>query len=108
MEGKKTTARPSRRTASARPAAAAPRKAPAKLAAAKPGARARAGAAGAPTADERLRMVEMAAFFRAERRGFEPGHEVEDWIAAEAEIDGLFPAVPQKKPAKRVLKAPSG
>ena len=29
----------------------------------------------------------MAAYYRAERRGFAPGHEVEDWLAAEAEID---------------------
>jgi hypothetical protein len=32
-------------------------------------------------------MISLEAYLRAERRGFEPGHEVEDWIAAEAEID---------------------
>jgi hypothetical protein len=106
MEGKKTTARPSRRTASARVAPAAPRKEKAKVAAAKPG-RARPGAAASPAGFDRLRMVEMAAYFRAERRGFEPGHEVEDWIAAEAEIDALFQAAPQKKPATRARKASS-
>ncbi len=26
------------------------------------------------------------AYFRAEKRGFEAGHEVEDWLAAEEEI----------------------
>ena len=32
------------------------------------------------------RMIAEAAYYRAERRGFEPGHELEDWFAAEAEI----------------------
>ena len=32
-------------------------------------------------------MVEKAAYYHAERRGFEPGHELEDWLQAEAEID---------------------
>ena len=39
------------------------------------------------SADERRRRIAMAAYYRAERRGFAPGHEVEDWLAAEAEID---------------------
>lgn len=36
--------------------------------------------------NERRNRVAMAAYLRAERRGFEPGHEVEDWCAAEAEV----------------------
>jgi hypothetical protein len=35
----------------------------------------------------RHEQIAQAAYFRAERRGFEPGHELEDWLAAEAEID---------------------
>jgi hypothetical protein len=27
------------------------------------------------------------AYFRAEKRGFHAGHELEDWLAAEAEVD---------------------
>jgi hypothetical protein len=27
-----------------------------------------------------------AAYFRAEKRGFEAGHELDDWLAAESEI----------------------
>jgi len=38
-------------------------------------------------AHERRRMIETEAYFRSERRGFAPGHEVEDWLAAEAEVD---------------------
>jgi hypothetical protein len=37
--------------------------------------------------DIRHEMIAQAAYFRAERRGFEPGHELEDWLAAEAEVD---------------------
>jgi hypothetical protein len=29
------------------------------------------------------------AYYRAERRGFEPGHEVEDWLAAEGDLEQL-------------------
>jgi len=31
--------------------------------------------------------IAEAAYFRAERRGFAPGHELEDWLAAETEIN---------------------
>jgi hypothetical protein len=43
-------------------------------------------------AADHLVKVAMAAYFIAEKRGFEPGHEVEDWLAAEAEIDEVEPA----------------
>jgi hypothetical protein len=35
-------------------------------------------------------MVAEAAYLRAERRGFAHGHHVEDWLAAEAEVDALL------------------
>jgi hypothetical protein len=31
-------------------------------------------------------MVEERAYFKAERRGFASGHELEDWLEAEQEI----------------------
>ena len=34
-------------------------------------------------------MIAVAAYYRAERRGFAPGHELEDWLAAAAEITNL-------------------
>ena len=37
-------------------------------------------------ATERHEMIAAAAYFRAQKRGFEPGHELEDWFAAETEI----------------------
>ena len=33
--------------------------------------------------EHRAALIAEAAFFRAEKRGFAPGHEVEDWLAAE-------------------------
>ena len=35
---------------------------------------------------EREMMVARAAYFRAEKRGFAPGNELQDWIEAEAEV----------------------
>ena len=45
-----------------------------------------------PPADEvkRIRLIAEAAYYRAEARGFIAGHEVEDWLAAEAEVNHLF------------------
>lgn len=35
---------------------------------------------------EHRHRIATAAYFRALQRGFEPGHELEDWLAAEAEM----------------------
>jgi len=37
---------------------------------------------------QREAMIRKAAYLRAERRGFAMGKEIEDWLAAEAEVDG--------------------
>lgn len=42
--------------------------------------------------DERRAMIARAAYLRAEQRGFTSGGEVEDWLAAEAEVDALLRA----------------
>jgi len=39
------------------------------------------------TDSQRHDAVQVAAYYLAERRGFEPGHELEDWINAEAQLD---------------------
>lgn len=36
---------------------------------------------------ERHARIARAAYLRAERRRFEPGHELEDWLEAEREVD---------------------
>jgi Protein of unknown function (DUF2934) len=37
--------------------------------------------------ERRAALIAEAAYFRAERRGFAPGHETQDWLDAEAEVD---------------------
>lgn len=39
-----------------------------------------------PDPEEVAQMIREAAYFRAMRRGFAPGHEFEDWLAAEREV----------------------
>ncbi|AGX88568.1 DUF2934 domain-containing protein [Candidatus Symbiobacter mobilis] len=54
------------------------------------GTRSRSKSANGLTPEQRLHYVEVAAFYIAERRGFAPGNPMEDWCAAEAEIDRLI------------------
>jgi hypothetical protein len=51
--------------------------------------------------ERRRALIAEAAYFRAEQRGFAPGHEAEDWLAAEVEVDtALTVGVPSTgKPA---------
>jgi hypothetical protein len=35
-------------------------------------------------------MIAESGYFRSAHRGFEPGHEVDDWLAAESEIDAAL------------------
>jgi hypothetical protein len=39
-----------------------------------------------PVGEARYRWIAHAAYLRAEKRGFAPGQEVEDWLAAEMEF----------------------
>jgi hypothetical protein len=38
------------------------------------------------SAQERQMLISRAAYFRAEKRGFAPGGELQDWVEAEAEV----------------------
>jgi hypothetical protein len=49
---------------------------------------ARSGAFQEPP--DRWAMIAVAAYFLAERRGFVSGHEHEDWLAAEREVDAAL------------------
>ncbi len=42
------------------------------------------------SADQRRHMIAEAAYFRAERRGFQGGCSMEDWLNAEHEINQLY------------------
>jgi hypothetical protein len=87
--------------------AKAPAKTSATVKATKPKPAVRTDVETSLTESDRLRMIELAAYFRAERRGFLPGFEVEDWFAAEAEIAAQIPAVPAAKPARKARKPAS-
>lgn len=43
-----------------------------------------------PSKEERQRWIATAAYHRAEKRGFAPGYEVQDWLDAEAEVNELI------------------
>ncbi|MDP1652147.1 MAG: DUF2934 domain-containing protein [Rhodocyclaceae bacterium] len=73
--------------ATAQPAAA-PKAKPVKAAkVAQPASGARAVAA-----EQRRYYVEVAAYYIAERRGFQGGDVIDDWAAAEAEVERLLRA----------------
>lgn len=90
-----TTAKPAAAKPAAKPKAAAkavpvPKAAPkaaTKTTAKKP---AKATAGNKVPQAQRAHYVEVAAFYIAERRGFAPGDPLQDWVAAEAEIDRLL------------------
>ena len=46
------------------------------------------------TPESRRALIAETAYLRAERRGFTPGYETDDWLAAEAEVDALLKVEP--------------
>ena len=97
MDETKSGRRP--RKSAAKPAAT--KVAPAKSAAAR-----RPPKAVSPAAADRESMVRMAAYLRAERRGFAPGYEIEDWLAAEAEVSARLQAGRAAPPRKTAARRP--
>ncbi len=41
------------------------------------------------SAGQREKMIREAAYFRAKQRGFSGGDSMEDWLAAESEVDAI-------------------
>ena len=63
-----------------------------------PAATAKSTGAGAKTSeDERQRMIAENAYYRAQERGFNGGQAIDDWLAAEREINRLLPSPQQQK-----------
>ena len=46
--------------------------------------------------EERNACKAEAAYFMAMRRGFSPGHEMEDWLTAENEVDARLIGAPRR------------
>jgi hypothetical protein len=42
------------------------------------------------TLEERWKMIAVAAYHKAEKRGFASGNELQDWTESEKEIDALL------------------
>ncbi len=42
------------------------------------------------SSEERHQLIAEAAYFRAERRNFAPGYELEDWLDAETEVEMML------------------
>jgi hypothetical protein len=53
-------------------------------------------------------MIAVAAYYKAERRGFAPGHEVMDWLEAEREFGADVAPKPKKASIKRKKPARNG
>ena len=104
-----TAAKPAPKTAAPKTAAA---KTPAKPAAkvSRPAATPAVAkpAPAALSAAQREQMVRTAAYFRAERRGFAPGNEWDDWLSAEAEVGSLPAQNGTPKPRKTPARKPAG
>ncbi len=60
--------------------------------------RRRRGGNEASAAASRREMIATAAYFRAERRGFQGGDPAEDWLQAEADVDRLLETQHQGRP----------
>jgi hypothetical protein len=54
----------------------------------------------APGPDERRAMIAEAAYYRAERRGFERGYELDDWLQAERDIERALPGRDDDTPSR--------
>jgi len=57
------------------------------------------------TSSQRQQMIAEAAYFKAERRGFDGGDAVRDWCEAEAEIDARLLQLQDGQLVERVERA---
>lgn len=83
MAAKKERPAPTRKASGKTPAASA-------RPAAKPAASQPFEARAEISPEELRKLIAEAAYYRAKKRGFAPGYEVEDWVQAEAEIRELI------------------
>jgi hypothetical protein len=48
---------------------------------------------GTDDAEAKRRQIAEVAYFSAERRGFSPGYELDDWLQAEQEVESSLEAL---------------
>ena len=54
----------------------------------------------APSGAVRLERIAVAAYYRAEARGFVRGYELDDWLEAKTEVDEMDKNYPCASPAR--------
>lgn len=84
---KKSAAKPADAKSATAPAAKSTA-APAAKSAATPATKSAAKTVLTPA--ERMKMIAEAAYYLAEKRGFNGGNELSDWVAAEKQVDALI------------------
>ncbi|MCL5061546.1 MAG: DUF2934 domain-containing protein [Candidatus Thermoplasmatota archaeon] len=55
--------------------------------------------------EQREALIREAAYSRYARRGYAPGHDLDDWLAAEAEIERIAPEPPEFPPDLEVQQS---
>lgn len=60
---------------------------------------------GAFSLEQREAMIRDAAYFHYAQRGYAPGHDLDDWLAAEAEIERIAPGLPEFPPDTEVQQS---
>ena len=60
---------------------------------------------GSFSLEQREAMIRDAAYFRYAGRGFAPGHELDDWLAAETEIERMVSAAEEIPPGTGVQQS---
>lgn len=53
---------------------------------------------GAFSLEQREAMIRDAAYYHYAKRGYAPGHDLDDWLAAETEIERIAPEPPESPP----------
>ena len=53
---------------------------------------------GSFSLEQREAMIRDAAYYHFAKRGYAPGHELDDWLAAEAEMERIATASPEFPP----------
>ncbi|HWR76694.1 MAG TPA: DUF2934 domain-containing protein [Thiobacillus sp.] len=60
---------------------------------------------GAFSLEQREAMLREAAYYHYVKRGHAPGHDLDDWLAAEAEIERRTPESPEFLPDTKVQQS---
>lgn len=55
--------------------------------------------------EQREAMIREAAYYHYAERGFAPGHDLDDWLAAEAEIEHRMPELQELPPAMEIQES---